>query len=304
MDNRIVFRMSSAGECPRALSAKYLSYEPEPAPQWLETAANEGKMHEEWIVNWIESDQFKSSNEGYSTVYDRQLEITLSYPRFDLLGHIDGKYCDRMLGSGDYTASALLEIKTMSQFEFDRWMRGRFDEFPQYADQLTCHMEATGLKEALYIVKNRSSGYIDRRVITEQPSNIVGIIHKLGQVEQAVTKQELIEVEADFSTFQCKRCAYKTVCVKSKDDMVIQDEKVLFEACKQWRAGDKKEKEGKHLSDTAKKVFEEQTIASGVTKWQFDGLAIGEISVKEHERPAVIVQKHSYIKVSDLRREE
>ena len=48
-----VYRMSSAGYCPRRLSAARLEHEPAEAPAWLERAAEEGRWHEQRIVDLL-----------------------------------------------------------------------------------------------------------------------------------------------------------------------------------------------------------------------------------------------------------
>ena len=161
--------MSSAGKCPRALSAQRLGYESTPAPEWLEKAAKEGNRHEGWIRDDLRLD--------YTAIYDDQKEITLDYPSFTLVGHPDGIIDNN-------GQKMLLEIKTMSQYEFDRWMKGKFEAFPQYADQVTCYMEATGLSQCLYVVKNRSSGYIDKMMLYTTPSHIEEIAEKLNITEE------------------------------------------------------------------------------------------------------------------------
>ena len=287
--NKPVYRMSSAGECPRALSAQGLGYEPEAKPAWLETAAEEGKKHEEWIKQELRADDI--------AVYAEQDEVKLEYPTFILLGHIDGIV-------NNHGNEQLLEIKSMGQYEFDRWWKGKWSGFPEYADQITVYMEATGLKECLYIVKNRSSGYIDRQILTEKPSELWTITTKLAAVEQCVVNRELAPAECDMSTMQCKRCLYKKYCIPTKEEMTMQEEKVLLQASEDWRRGKKLSSEGKDFIDNAKKIFEEHTIASGLQKWSFDDLSIVSVTVKEHEVPARIQKESSYIKISDIRGEE
>ena len=113
-----IYRMSSAGKCPRALSAIRLGYEPEAAPEWLERAAEEGNWHEDRIKQGLRE------GDGETTkldVYDEQLELTLEYPSFTLIGHIDGKVRNiPYYFNVNAPENKLLEIKTMSQFEFDR----------------------------------------------------------------------------------------------------------------------------------------------------------------------------------------
>jgi hypothetical protein len=283
-----IYRMSSAGYCPRALSAEHLGYKPEPKPPWLETSAIEGKWHEERAVKELESESY--------AVFDRQQEVRLDYLSFILLGHIDGKVKHD-------SKTMLLEIKSMSQYEFDRWMKGKFNEFPEYADQITCYMTALDISECLYWVKNRSSGYVDRQIITA-PADINSIAEVLDAVEQSVQRKQLVHIECDMFTLECKRCSYKYLCVKTKEDMSLQDEKVLSKAAENWRKGKQLSSEGKELIDSAKEIFEEHTIASGLPQWNFDNLVITNVTVKEHEVPARIQKESSYIKINDIRKEE
>lgn len=195
--DKTIFRMSSAGKCPRALSAELLGYESEPKPDWLMTAANEGNWHETRLKQELVAQDYQ--------VFDEQLEVALENNYVELTGHIDGKV---------YTPDKvmqLLEIKSMSQFEFDRWMKGNFTAFPQYLDQVTCYMVATGLEECLYVVKNRSSGYVDRRVIKQMPGYIDAIISMLTEVANSVEKKELFPAEFDVQNIECRRCEYKAL---------------------------------------------------------------------------------------------
>lgn len=219
-----VIRMSESGKCARALSAKLLGYEPTPAPTWLETSANEGIWHEMRI-------KAELVEQGYSPE-QYQDEYVLDFPSFHLVGHIDGIVTE----DGEWSAyasnkpmplSKLLEIKSMSQFEFDRWMRGNFKEFPQYASQITCYMEATGLAECLYIVKNRNNGYEDRRVLTEKPMHMTKIIGHLTDVTNHILGNQLVPKDFDPQSLECRRCEYKHLCIPEP----IVPEPVLIKFC-------------------------------------------------------------------------
>lgn len=200
MDNRIVFRMSSAGQCPRSLSAEYLGYKPEAKPDWLETAADEGRWHEERLVQEI--------NTGNIVIKDRQLAVKIEQPNFMLLGHIDGKI-DTISNIGFVPHTRLLEIKSMSQYEFDRWMKDKWTGFPEYADQIACYMQATGLSETAYYVKNRSSGYVDKDIIRLEDiacddcdfgQRLIVIFDKLETVAAHIVKKELMPAVCDMSS--------------------------------------------------------------------------------------------------------
>ncbi len=295
--------MSSVGDCPRALSAERLDYPCEAAPDWLERAAEEGKRHEIWMKEQLAA-------EGYE-VFDEQLELTLDYPNFTLVGHIDGKV--RKNGK-----IQLLEIKSMSQYEFDRWMKGRFEEFTTYAAQITCYLKGTGLQEFLYLCKNRSNGYIDRNLITKAPANFDDILAKLNHIEDCVMIGTLVDTEYLPDSLQCRRCNYKSLCVPEPKIFNTVTESVLLEASENWRKGKILEQEANNLIDYAKQIFLTQTNASGQRKWRFNELAIVKIEVKESEtypkkkllevftaeqlEPAKEIKlPYSYIRIDDLK---
>ncbi len=256
----ITYRMSHVGTCPRALSAERLGLTKEAQPEYLETAANEGKRHEDWIVEDLNSQGLLVGN--------RQLEIKLKLTdNIELLGHIDGMLSD----------NRLLEVKTMSQYEFDRWMRGRFDEFPTYAVQLSCYMTALRLNKALYIVKNRSSGYIDRQEIHGTPIDMTELVQDLEEVERAVSQGKLVDRQYDPTTTKCKRCVYKAHCLQMQH-VEEKDLPRLMEAVKSYREGTRLEKQGKVLVDSAKETFLEHILAINKDKWLFEHLSMTLIS--------------------------
>jgi len=272
ISNKPVYRMSSAGNCARALSAERLSYPCEAAPDWLERAAEEGKKHEQWIKEELRAEDIAVTGE--------QMEIVLDYPNFKLVGHIDGLVNDH---SGE---TMLLEIKSMSQYEFDRWMKEGFDGFQSYAAQITCYQKALGinadgLMKIRYYVKNRSSGYIDKATIVKPPADFEEIIAKLRHVEECVAIGTLVEAEYLPDSLQCRRCDYKTLCVPAPTEYKAVPESVLLDASENWRKGTVMKKEGELLIEEAKKHFLSQTETSGQKKWRFNELSILKIEVKE-----------------------
>ena len=267
-ENKPVYRMSSCGDCARALSAERLGYPSEPAPDWLERAANEGKKHEEWIVEELRK---------HDVVFHRQRKVTLDFPLFTLVGHIDGKIQDRDLQRQEQ----LLEIKSMSQYEFDRWMKEGWSGFQSYAAQITCYMKGTGLSKVLYLIKNRSSGYIDKATLTEPPANFDEIIAKLENVENAVRMGLLVEAEYLPDSLQCRRCFYKAHCLSTPVKFEAVPESVLLQASENWRKGKALEQEAKELMESAKEKFLIQTEVSGQKKWRFNELFINKVEVKE-----------------------
>lgn len=310
-----IIRMSQSGRCPKALSAELLGYEPEPTPEFVERAANEGKWHEDRIVTELEQ-------EGYF-IFDRQLEVSLEFPSFTLIGHIDGKANSMLEGASlnldKDVDTRLLEIKSMSQFEFDRWMKEGFRGFSNYASQITCYMEATGLKECLYIVKNRSSGYEDRRVLTRKNLYISPVIERLTEVVTYATDNKLVPREPDLNSIECRRCNYKHLCVPEAKELTPIEEAGLNAATADWRTGKQLVAEGQELVDKAREVLESHTKATNILKWQHSGLTINLIKVhrESYEKkqllemftpeqllPALKVSDYDQLRIDDLAKEE
>ena len=316
LSNKPIYRMSSAGKCPRALSAEQLGYEAEPAPIWLNRAAEEGKRHEIWIKEQLVT-------EGYE-VFDEQLEISLEYDKFTLLGHIDGKVLEGM--EEQYSiGTLLLEVKSMSQYQFDRWMKQGFNGFYDYAAQLTCYMEATGLDKALYIVKNRSSGSQRHTVITKPPASLDDIIAKLNDIEEWIDKniepgarEGLYPAEFNPNSLECKRCDYKRYCIPEAKDLNAVTQADLESSASEWRKGKALIDKGNELVNIARESFSQHTLATGIDKWKFAGLGISLIHVHREGynkkmlestvpahllEPAKEIKDYDQLRIDDLEKE-
>ena len=82
MTEKTVYRMSEVGYCAKRLGAIKLGIQGSEPPPWLMSSAEEGTEQENWIIR-------KLYNEGH-TISDRQMEVSLDFQHFKLLGHIDG----------------------------------------------------------------------------------------------------------------------------------------------------------------------------------------------------------------------
>jgi len=298
-----VIRMSSSGNCPRALSAELLGHTPTAPPAWLETAAEEGRWHEQRIKDEL-------VKEGWF-INSEQKEVKLEFPSFDLVGHIDGAAMKNREWS-------LLEIKSMSQYEFDRWMKEGFRGFGHYAAQITCYMEATRLKQCLYAVKNRSSGYIHRQILDRQPMPMTEIIGRITDATNHAMANQLALATCDPQSLECRRCNYKQLCILELEALTPAQESELSEASAVWRKGTSLVKEGQELVDSARLVFDRHTRAT-VTRWQYSRLAIQMIHTKresyekkellklfttEQLLPALKVTEYDMLRITDMNKEE
>lgn len=246
-----IYRASGIYECPRHLSAIRLGIAGDPDPPWLETAAQEGHLHEKIIKGQLR-------DEGLEVSRDQE-EFTLRSTTNAVVGHIDGWV-------KDVGWEGLLEIKSMSQFEFQRYTKEGWDGFTSYANQITLYWHMTKAEQCLYIVKNRSSGYVKREMLTKPPRNLEDILAHIDRVEQWCLEHNTpMDAEYDPKSIECKRCPYAKVlgCIKEVEAKPA-DEKALEDARKLWWKGKRMEEEGKVFQVDAKEVFTAHAMANGL----------------------------------------
>ena len=318
--DKVIFRMSDAGECPKALVAERLKYESTPIPSWLETTAEEGRWHEErakkklrkegWAVEECEVCPACLETMGQER---SGIHVYLEMEKFIWIGHLDG----RISRDGQRKN---LEVKSRSQFEFDRWMKDGFGGFPWNADQLTVYAEADQQSEWLYFVKNRNSGYEDRRFLNQAPSDIREIVQRHNLVVDCIQKIELPDIAFNPTSIQCRRCNFKKICLPEPKALSPVEESDLQAAVDKWRAGKILQADGKVLVGEAIRAFEVHTGATGIEKWRFDDLVVNTVHVKESVtygkerllemfteeqlKPAMGIKlPYSYIKPYDMKKE-
>lgn len=292
MTDKPIYRMSSAGYCPRALSATRLNMVAEQAPKYLESSAKEGNWHETRI-------KYELHEQDY-TVYSEQEEIKIKQELYDLVGHIDGKVEKE-------NVVQLLEVKSMSQYEFDRWMAGGFTAFPQYAAQIACYSYATNIKKVLYIVKNRNNGFVDRRELDLEQLNglfqIEGILEKLNMIELLVQAGELTEAEFDSSSIECKRCKYKYLCLPEPKAIEDIDMQILHDNIERYREAIKAVKKAQAIADDAKSILQMYASEQPEKKFRLDDMSISVFEVAEKEI-SYVRKAYTSCMIKDLRKEE
>ncbi len=293
-----MYRISSLGTCPRALSAARLGHEPLPEPEFLKLAAREGERHEQWVVKDLESEGWKIS--------DRQREVKLSYPAFKLVGHVDG--LARRNGE-----QRLLEIKSMSRFRFASFTGAGFARFREYAFQITAYHRAVNLP-ILYVVKDRDSG---KRVNFELDTPPLGwdeVYETVLSVELAVRKKQLCPAQMT-DDFTCRICRYRYLCQEEEKTPVSLPSDVL-RAAKIRRRAMELETEAKELRAEADPILLGAARERG--KLTVDELAISYVPTGESvsypvtelrklvpadvlEKVKTVKPRAEYIRVEDLR---
>lgn len=269
MISKAMFRMSQAGYCPRRLSAMLLEKPGAASPSWLATAAEEGNWHEQRLKQEL--------RDLGCEVVDEQRELKLEYPEFTLIGHIDGldrlsmKAIDsplfevRLDPEMDLTQFMLLEVKSFSFLEHQRWLKGMFEAFPNYKAQSDFYKLALGEDSVTYAVKDRSGGARHLYVTKGGQSSVPDVIEKLTMVVQYVTDGELAPAEFDPTSIECRRCQYRaTLCSPAK--LVVTDAKVI-EAAADYLEGSAMRKLGNELTESAKKILVGFAQQNNMARW-------------------------------------
>lgn len=292
------YRISSLGYCPRVLSATALEYEPLPESEFLKLAAREGTRHEQWVVEDLES-------EGWQ-VTDRQKEVKLSFPAFELVGHIDG-VASR---NGD---KRLLEIKSMSRFRYAAFASSGFARFRDYAVQITTYHQAVNLP-ILYVVKNRDSGKRLDLDMGTPPLSFDEIYDGVVKTEIYVRKKQLcpaIRIE----DFTCRTCRFRYLC-EPEEKVPVQIDKSVLEAAQSRRRAIELEAEAKEIRAGCDPVL--LAVAKQHGSFNVEELAITFVPEGKSvsypvaelrkvvpadvlEQVKEIKKRASYIKVEDLR---
>ncbi|MEM3646836.1 MAG: hypothetical protein QW334_01640 [Thermofilum sp.] len=194
-DGKPVYRASATGYCLRLLTAARQGYEPLEKDRMLELAAREGRRHEEWIIEDLEEQGWRITDRGKSVV--------LHFPAFDIEGHIDGI---ARWGEREY----LLEVKSMSRFQFRAFLRQGFSSFPEYTSQIATYHRVIDLP-ILFAVKCRDTGEIRSIELEVPPRPFSWVYDRLLTCELLSRKGRLAGPECD-GGYRLASCRYRYLC--------------------------------------------------------------------------------------------
>lgn len=252
-----VYRASSVGRSLRCLASARQGYDPLPPPDYLVEAAEAGNRYELIVKGRLRQRGYRISGE--------QGEIDFPVvPGVIIRGHLDGAHC---LAPDDDT-DRILEVKSMSQRVFDKWMPYGFEKFPEYAAQLTTYMHAEGARrgwkhrvpEATYAVINRETDEMDIRTFAEPPISIQSIVQKVALAERFAELSQLPTCDSA-SQYQCP---YNYLC--DRHEIIFEEieegtESMLRKLGDEWVQANELEKTAK---DNKKAIVAEISKALGV----------------------------------------
>ena len=269
--NKPIVSISSSGECPRAMSARLLGREEVFDAQSkirLERAAKEGTRWEAFVLQDLRDEY------GYTVIETPYCEpcgrdghhVELDLGNCLAVGHIDG-----------FAPPALIEVKTMSRFQFDRWRKMGFDGFRKYAFQVSLYMLAMN-SDAVYAVKNRDTGELNVQTLTETPFSMAEIVNYLSDALRAYNKGEIAECPQT-EPYPCGFCYLnlETAPVERSVSPEVPTEVEIAQAIQNWRSGKAKEREGLELINGSKDVLLKYLDNSGQKSFKVDGVHVTQV---------------------------
>jgi hypothetical protein len=270
----ISIRMSSAGYCKRKLSAMLLGREATSTPKWLSESAEEGNWHEDRLIQEL-------TNLGCEVI-DRQLELQTRGEGFQAIGHIDGRiklspklfesplftihYMDCTKADIEFSIFHLLEIKSLSFLEHQRWIAEGFDGyFKYYGSQHTMYRNALSSPLSLLISKDRSGGARNIFIMGKDPVPVLEVMAQLKEVAAAAEQGDLVPMTFNPDNLECRRCSFRTSqCVKEFPKI---EEAEMVQASRDYRAGRDQESAGKLLAEQARDIMIAYAKRKGMKKW-------------------------------------
>lgn len=140
------------GKCSRSLWAALEEIEPVAPTDRIDAIFQEGHLHEQAVRELLISE---------GAIIEDQEEVTLWIipGKLKVVGHVDGNITNW---------GQIWENKALGKEGFNRWRNVGFDAYPDYPWQISVYMLALD-KPALYTVKCRDDGSLDRMVIDKPP---------------------------------------------------------------------------------------------------------------------------------------
>ena len=279
-----VYGMSEAGKCPRVLGAKRLGYDPLPR-----TAADEEQLKHYTRLEKVAAEQImdrglilESADRVCATCRSRYgvdrmgIHVEIDTPMFMLVGHLDRRL---ILGNGK---TAPVEIKSLGKTFWSKFAQHEFVEFPEYAGQECCYLEAEQ-SPGVYWVMERDSGANLRYMVngdlglpdfkpTTLPVTFDQIVEKLDMVEICAMNGQLMDgVPNDLCWF----CQYKFLCIKQKADIgKEEDQPHLVAAADTYQTALEMEKDAKALKSNATTTLLDHSKKNHISKYR-----VGDLSV-------------------------
>jgi hypothetical protein len=273
--------MSEIGHCATKIIAERLGKLKHPESPMLEASATEGNWHEERLVQELEAGTISIPRLGKVKVkvHDRQQEQKIESDNWILLGHIDGR---GTIETNLLPIEVGLEFKSMAQYSFDRWLKGKFLEFPEYKIQLTCYKSTTKVP-FIYIVKNRNYGYVDVSFIEQLSTTIDEVKEKVAIIDSHVREKTLYHSK-EFSEddIECSRCRF-SYCLPDIMSVDPEAEDTINKAIISHFEALKAEKLAKLKKADADFILMNHCVNNNLKTYRIEGTTITRVQFKRKD---------------------
>lgn len=281
-----VYSMSEVGSCPRIIGARRLGYDPLPR-----TASDEKQLKHYSRMEQVAAEQImeytglamevgvtcRQCRDKYGLKREG-IHVEIDTPLFLLVGHLDRRL---ILMNGQKMP---VEIKSLGKASWGKFAKTQFEEFPEYAGQECCYLEAEK-SPGVYWVMERDSGASLRYTVQDNPYGLEGftnislpvtfdqILDKINMVELSAQEGKLMD---GIESGMCWFCQYKFLCLKEKekDDTKQLDLPHLADAAETYKAALELEKEAKELKSDATLILLNHAKQNQIDKYRVGGLSM------------------------------
>lgn len=216
-------RLSSAGRCARQVSYAYHGFEKK--GKEIDARAKlvfwTGDLVELTVVNLAKLAGANLTATGFN-----QLQIKLPVNGTFISGHPDGVLFEDK-------QQYLLEVKSMSSYGFEKFMKGDIDE--AYLAQVNAYMECLGLDKCVFVGLNKESGVLHEIVLDKNPAivekvrkNLLDVIHSTPD-QLPEQPKEYGPDDKGFYSWQCLYCSFWGHCRTNAEKVLVRNSYKLKE---------------------------------------------------------------------------
>lgn len=210
-DGKVYYTASALGYCSKGLLYDRLGVTPEPPPEWLQQAFDQGSENEQRIVEmahdsliWRSVDKEQLAADGYEfgvymedrdKDYSDQVRVLANVtPGIVVQSHLDGvvEMWAKPVGftnSSDLGDRRVLEVKAFGDSLWEKFYRHGIKAFPHYEYQVAAQMKGAGLP-GLFVVGHKGSDgkvfEIKEQYLDELPVKWMDVIRKILAIEAVV----------------------------------------------------------------------------------------------------------------------
>lgn len=198
-------RLSSAGKCPRQLS--YLINGFEKKGREIDSRAKlifwTGDLAELTIVSLAKCAGVPMLATGLN-----QLKVSITISGKEILGHPDGL----VLHEG---TALLLEVKSMSSYSFDSFVKGNLDS--SYWVQVNEYMHALKLTMCIFVAINKDNGLLHEMIVYYDEElhkrTVTSLSLVINSNKDVLPERPFKPDEKGFYPWNCAYCAFYTTCL-------------------------------------------------------------------------------------------